>query len=243
MITNPYKNKAYLYIFLSVLILLFIYTGNAPILGVGGTFFVVLLCLLFIIPSLSKSKCVDRILKGEKLANWTYSQQKWDDYIKINVQIEKRKVRNFMLFVGVVIFALAYAAWWSIKEGTQKIIFIIAVLVSPMIIWAILIFSVSLRGKNRRHTFRESLITTTGVYINDSAYLFNNKGGAESELKKVEIEEDQEMMTFFVRTVRPMKRGSMGGRVEIINEIKVPIPPGEMENAKRILGRFKNFHP
>jgi hypothetical protein len=150
-----------------------------------------------------------------------------------------------MPFVVVVIFALAYAAWWSIKGDLQKIIFVIAVLISPVIVWAIMNLSVILRGLNRSHGLRESLITTTGVYINDSAYLFKNDRGVETKLEKVEIKEEDKLITFFVRTVRPSynARPYQGGRTNINNQINVPIPPGEMENAKRILERFKNFHP
>ena len=217
---------------------------SQSIIGIIGIFISGLTLVLLLVPALNRYRNTDKVIHGEKIASWNYTQQVWDEHLLEEKIKQKNSSMGFVLaFLIIVCLGLVLTLNNLIHEAgkSQAFLLVAGFLICPYIAGIILDSYAERTYSKRRKSPREALIAKEGVYINGQGYVFDFdifgivfdllNTACSTQLFKIRINEQKNRMTFFLFYDLTFSRGPNFTRSKIVN---LPIPEGEMESAKKI---------
>ena len=168
---------------------------------------------------------LDGILRGEGiLAHWTYSPEYWQQYTQKEYITEKAEKK--ILFLIVTAFALFFGfLFWAFDPEAGFYVFLVMLGLIGLIasVWQ---FSVWYNYQHNMGGVREAYITKEAVYLNRRLYAWK---AAFTCFNQVTIQNNAGLpLLVFKYTITNPRTGPQ------TYTTRVPIPPGEEENAKTI---------
>ncbi len=233
---NPQRRTAIIW---WVLTLLFIFGIFAPGLfgmdGFNGGFAITFVCIIAAITSLivaimyqGRSGALDRIFRGDNLlAHWKYDPSEWGDYSeKEYVRAKKEKWGMFWLVAAICVIV------GGIFIATHDDAFVpVAAVLGGLLLLIVFVILISTRydyAVNKKY-IGEAFITPDGVYLNRQLHLWRGWGAS---LDDASYNEQGKYLAFRYSTPNRYGRADY--------TVRVPVPAGKEEEARRVLGNFQN---
>lgn len=204
-----------------------------------ASLFIALITAIVGVIYLGFSKKVAKILRGEGvLAHWTYASDYWLIYAKEEYKEEKSEKKG--LFLIVTGFALFFGTlFWILDEGAGFIVFLVMLSLIGIVAFAWQ-FSAWHNYKQNIGGVKEVYITRDAIYMNRKLYTWDMVLTSFDEVSQ----KDHDSLSLLVfRFTSATRTGPQ------TYKIRVPIPPGQEEAAKRIAeeingsGRVAGFEP
>jgi hypothetical protein len=235
-IPNPLRRIAVIWWVLCAILLAGIFT---PFLldffhaDVGDWVFAVMFfCLVFGITTIiiaviytKRARLVSRMLiKENLLAYWTYPPAEWSSYAQKEHEENKREKRNLFLVVVAVSFIIGIIL--SIMHLDGWLIFLSTVLGIIVLMGGSAALAVWMRYRQNRKYQGEVYISPIAVYLNRELHVWQGYGASLEEVSY----HDTGQTTPLLKIVY----SSPSRSTRLTTTVRVPVPTGEEENAKRI---------
>lgn len=172
-----------------------------------------------------QASILDRILRGEGLlVHWTYSLEKWKEYCKKEFAEEKMEKKG--LFIVVSAFALFFGVlFWAIDAESGFFVFLgmLGLIAIVGLAWQL---STWYYYRQNMSGGAETYIARDGLYMARRLYAWRILG---ARLISVNLEEKRGLTQLVFNIRASTGTGSQAYKV------RVPVPDGQEENAKRII--------
>jgi MFS family permease len=193
------------------------------------SFFIALVAAVVGVMYLGFANKVDKILRGEGvLAHWTYTSDYWLDYTEKEYKEEKSEKKG--LFLIVTGFALFFGImFWVLDPEAGFIVFLFMLALIGIVAFAWQ-FSAWHNYRQNIRGVKEAYITRNAVYINRKLYTWDT---VFTSFDEVSQKGNQGLSLLVFRFTSATRTGPQ------TYTIRVPIPPGQEEAAKKIMEEIK----
>jgi uncharacterized membrane protein len=171
---------------------------------------------------------VDKVLRGEGvLAHWAYTSDYWLDYSEKEYKEEKSEKKG--LFLVVSGFALFFGIlFWVLDPEAGFVVFIVMLALIGMVAFAWQ-FSTWHNYKQNIRGVKEAYITRDTLYMNRKLYTWNTVFTCFDEGSQ---KDNHGLSLLIFKFTSATKAGPQ------TYTIRVPIPPGQEESAKKIVEKI-----
>lgn len=241
-IPNPVKRTAIIWWVLFILLVIGIFTPF--ILEAAGfefddwAFAVMFLCgvsaltaLIMAIIYIKRARLVASMLKEQDiLVHWRYSEDEWSSYVQKEYEKDKREKRNTAVLIAVISFLVFIIL--SVIHPDGWLIFLITILCIIALVGGVAVLSVWMRYRKNRKYHGEVYVSRSAVYINRELHVWGQFGAI---LEDVSYEDyGQKVPLVRITYSSPNRFG------RLYTNIRIPIPRGEEETAKRIVSSLRS---
>jgi hypothetical protein len=179
------------------------------------------------------ARSVDSIIRNDDvLAYWTYSPEEWRQYTEEEHKEDAAAKRG--LFMLIAIIAVIVGIIMAIAIGEDFLIIALIILGIIAVAGLAAFFSTIASYRHNKKNHGEVYITSDGVYFNQQMHIWK---GMDNRLEEIFLDNDGTGLTRLTITYSALaayKRNSY--------TVRIPIPPGQEETAKKIVGKIANVH-
>lgn len=238
---NPLRRNAIISLFVAFVSAAMIFTP--AIIGIDGmaggfaisfiSFFIAIAAVTFFGLYFNHSCKLDALMRGNNvLAHWVYPPSYWRTYAQKEYLTEKAEKK--FLFIIIAGFALFFGfLFWIFDFEAGFYVFLVMLGLIGLIAftWR---FSAWHNYRQNMNGVREAYITKDSVYMNRKFYSWH---AAFTSLDKVTLQNNCGLnLLTFKYTSKNLKTGPQ------VYLLRVPVPPGEEETAKKILQVINPHH-
>lgn len=179
------------------------------------------------------ARAVDSALSGENLlAHWKYTPAEWAEYTE-KENVENSGAKKGLFIVLLVVSAIVGAGLYIFDPENGRIV-LVGLAAVDAFIGIIVYLSVKADYRNNRNNLGEAYLTLNSVYLNHRIHLWKGIG---TRLEAAEMETDYRHQPRLKFVYSAMARH---GRDHFT--VRIPIPAGEEETAKRVLAQIREAH-
>ncbi len=188
------------------------------------SFFIAIFAAIVGVMYLGFANKLDKVLRGEGLlAHWTYTSDYWLDYTKKEYEEEKSEKKGIFLVVSG--FALFFGIlFWVLDPEAGVVVFLVMLALIGMVAFAWQ-FSAWHNYKQNIRGIKEAYIARDAVYMNRKLYTWATVFTCFDEVSQ---KGNQGLSLLVFRFTSATRAGPQ------TYTIRVPIPPGQEEAAKKI---------
>ena len=237
-IPNPHKRTIFVCTGIIILgIVLIFLPGVIGMDGFNGGFalsffggFVVIVGIISVIIFARLASLFNNMMiKTNILAHWSYSQDDWKQYTEEEHKEDKKDKRNlFLLVVGISV--IVGIIFWVMHPDNALIIFYIILGIIAVIGLTAFLSAQSPYYRNKKH-FGEVYIARDGVYINRSLHIWRGLG---TKLESVNFEVGTQSLSRII-----IGYSSINTAMRNYYTVRIPVPHGQEELAKNIVGQIQ----
>ncbi len=201
-------------------------------LALGGGF-VAILGLIAAIIYFRLAGRLDRITRKEEvLAHWTYSPEDWKAYAEEEHKEDAADKKGVFIMVMIISIIVGIVFWLVVRDNP---LLIAGIILGIIAVTGIAAFTSSWTTylNNKRH-HGEAFIHLDGVYLNRQLHIWKGIG---TRLEEVVYEDDGTSLPLI-----KFDYSAPGRNERYYYTARVPVPPGEEENAKRIIVQIATAH-
>lgn len=238
---NPVKRTAIIWWVLCIVFFVGIFTPfimeSSGIESGDWAFAVMFLCVVSSITSIivaiiytRRARLVAGMLnEKDLLVHWTYSKDEWSSYAEKEYRRDRQEKRNMALLIAVISFVVFIIL--SIIHPDGWLIFLLTVLGIIAMVSVVAAMSVWMRYRKNRIHHGEVYISRNAVYINEELHVWGQFGAV---LEGVSYNERGQTGPLIQITYSSPNRFG-----PVYTNIRIPIPNGEEETAKRIVSSLQ----
>jgi hypothetical protein len=238
---NPARRTSYIWLAVGLLGIFgifapFIFGMDGPDGGFAISFMSILVAVAgvtgFILYTVM-ARAVDRALDGEGLiAHWKYNPTEWAEYTE-KENTENSGAKKGLFIVLLVISALVGVGFFLYDMENGWVVLVVLAAVDAFI-GGIVYLSVRADYRNNRNNLGEAYLTLDSVYLNHRIHLWKGIG---TRLEAAELESEYRHQPRLKFVYSAMARH---GRDHFT--VRIPVPAGEEETAKRVLSQIRAAH-
>jgi len=201
-------------------------------LSAGGVF-VAMMGIIAAVIYFRMGKILDNSLKPENvLAHWTYSLEQWKLYTEKDYKEDKAGKSGLFFLISAIAVVVGIIFWLIVRDDVLIILFIILGIIAVAGISAAL--SIFISHRKNMAGVGEAYITLNSLYLNNQLHIWQGIG---NRLEKIFYEDSRKLPMIKLEYSAP-NRGMRN-----YYTVRVPVPPGEENNAKTIVEQIKEAHP
>jgi hypothetical protein len=242
MVVNPPRRTAVTSLAVALFgVIMFFVPGFLGVDGFDGGFavsflslFVAVVAVIVAVLYFGYSGKLDRILRGQGLlAHWTYTPEYWNEYTQKEFEEEKTEKKG--LFIIATGFALFFGfLFWALDSEAGFYVFLTMLGLIGLIafVWQ---FSAWVNYRQNLTGVREAYIGRDAVFMNRKFYPFRSWF---TSFDGVTLEKKRGLTLLVFKYTTANRTGAQ------TYTTRVPVPPGEEENAEKILTQMnpKQFY-
>lgn len=194
--------------------------------------FVAMMCGIATLFYIYRAFTLQRILNGEGvLAHWTYSPEEWSRFTQ--AETKRDRAGKITLFFIVAGFALFFGLIFAIFGGKEGIVVLLITIGLTVFIGGVAAVSIAWAYLANKRGQGEVTIARDGILQNKAFHNWNHFGG---RLDRVFLREDESLLLEFDYSY-PSRTGRQTA------EVRIPVPAGREEEARRVAGIFNGEAP
>jgi hypothetical protein len=238
---NPPRRTALIWVGIMVVGLFIIFLpGIIGLDGFDGGFalsilggFIAMVAIIAMVIYFQMAGILDRITKKENiLAYWKYTPEEWKQYTEQEHKEDTTDRRNLFFLIAVISIFVGIIFWFMVRNNLLVITCLVLgiIAITGIAAWA----SGLANYRNNRRRLGEVYVALDGAYFNRQLHVWKGIG---NKLEDINLENDYKQHSRI-----KIDYSSPGKDSRSFYSVRIPVPPGQEEIAKKIVADIAEAH-